>query len=84
MDELVSVIVPVYNVEPYIDQCIKSILNQEYQNFELILIDNLSTDNSLEKCREYEKKDSRIRVLENPQRGVSGTRNKGLEIARGD
>lgn len=59
----ISVIVPVYNIENYIEECIKSILNQTLRDFELLLVDDGSTDNSLNICREYEKKDNRIKVI---------------------
>lgn len=83
MEDIVSIIVPVYNVESYLPQCVNSILNQSYTNFELILIDNYSTDNSFSICKEYEKKDNRIKVLQSKVKGVSSTRNVGLNYAKG-
>ena len=59
----ISIIVPVYNTEKYIERCIRSILNQSYKNMEIICVDDGSKDNSLELLREYEQKDSRIKVL---------------------
>jgi glycosyltransferase involved in cell wall biosynthesis len=59
----ISIIIPVYNTEKYLDQCIQSILNQSYTNFEIILIDDGSTDSSLSICESYELKDNRIKVL---------------------
>lgn len=80
---LVSVIVPVYNTENYLDKCIKSILNQTYKNIELILIDNNSTDSSIQICQKYLKYDSRIRIFTEKKSGVSNARNLGLEKAKG-
>ena len=79
---MVSIIVPVYNAEAYIDPCISSVLNQSYHNLELILIDDGSTDASLRKCRMWEK-DSRVTVLSTENRGVSAARNLGLQHAAG-
>lgn len=82
----VSIIMPVYNAEKYLKQAIESVLNQTYINFELILINDASTDNSKEICREYSKKDSRIVLLENnsENHGPGPTRNIGLEQMRGE
>lgn len=79
-----SVIVPVYNAEDYLLQCVESILNQEYDDFELILIDDGSTDNSPAMCDEYAKNDSRIKVIHKPNGGASDARNAGLKSAVGD
>ena len=84
MDELISVIVPVYNVENYIDNCVKSILEQTYKSFELILINDGSTDSSLLKCKQLEQKDSRIKVLNRQNGGASAARNSGLDVATGN
>jgi len=81
---LVSVIVPVYNVERYLDRCINSIINQIYSNIEIILINDGSTDGSLEKCKEYERKDSRIKVISKKNTGVSDSRNHGINAATGE
>lgn len=81
---MISVIVPVYNVEKYIRRCIDSICNQTYRNLEIILVDDGSTDLSGEICDEYEKKDSRIRVIHQSNQGLSGARNTGLDNANGD
>lgn len=78
-----SFIVPVYNVEKYLPECIESILNQSFTDYEIILIDDGSTDNSLEVCRYYQKKDNRIKVVTKPNAGLSHTRNTGLNIAMG-
>lgn len=82
--KLISVIVPVYNAEKFLSQCIESILGQTYKNIELILINDGSTDNSLNICYHYKALDSRVIVIDKKNEGVSATRNLGLEIARGD
>lgn len=81
--ELISVIVPVYNVELYLERCIDSIINQTYENLEIILVDDGSTDKSGEICDAYEKKDIRVRVLHKRNGGLSSARNSGLKIASG-
>lgn len=78
-NEKVSIIIPVYNVEKYLEKCIKSVINQTYKNIEIILIDDGSIDNSGKICDEYAKKDSRITVLHKKNSGVSSARNLGLE-----
>lgn len=80
---LFSVIVPVYNVEKYIDECIQSIINQTYQEFELILIDDGSTDKSLQICMKYAEKDKRVKVFHQENSGPSVARNKGIKNAKG-
>ena len=79
----ISIIVPVYNVEKYLENCIESILNQTFKDFELILVDDGSTDNSCKICDIYEKKDSRIKVIHKNNGGLSSARNAGLDIACG-
>lgn len=79
----ISVIVPVYNVEPYLHRCIDSILNQTFTDFELILVNDGSTDNSGKICDEYAKKDNRIKVIHQENSGQSFARNTGLDIAQG-
>lgn len=81
---LFSVIVPIYKVEDYLSQCIESVLKQSYKNFELILVDDGSPDNSGEIADEYAKKDNRIHVLHKENGGLSDARNKGLSIANGE
>lgn len=81
---LISVIVPVYNVEQYLDQCIQSILNQTYKDFELVLINDGSKDNSLAICQKYAATDSRIILVDQPNAGVSAARNKGIDLAKGE
>lgn len=84
VNPLLSIIVPVYNVEQYLRKCIDSILSQTYTDFELILVDDGSTDNSGKICDEYALKDNRIIVLHKENGGVSSARNCGLDIAKGD
>lgn len=83
MDKI-SVIVPVYNVLNYLEECVDSILRQSYENIELILIDDGSNDGTDELCDQLAKVDERIRVIHKSNGGVSDTRNKGLEVALGD
>ncbi len=80
----ISVIVPVYNSEKYLEKCLESIINQTYKKLEIILIDDGSIDESGKICDEYAKKDSRIKVIHKKNEGVSAARNQGLEIATGE
>ena len=80
----VSVVVPIYNVENYLEECIESILNQTYSNIEVILIDDGSTDGSGALCDEYKKKDKRIYVLHKKNGGLSDARNIGIDNAKGE
>ena len=82
-ETLISIIVPVYNIEEYLPRCIESVLKQTYTNFELILVDDGSKDKSGEICDEYQKKDSRIRVIHKKNGGSSSARNEGIKIAKG-
>lgn len=82
-NELVSVVVPVYNVEPYLRRCLDSIINQTYENMEIILVNDGSVDGSGRICGEYCKRDGRIFLLTQEHRGVSGARNTGINAARG-
>lgn len=81
---LISIIVPVYNVEKYLPECIESILSQSYSNFELILVDDGSKDKSGIICDEYAKRDNRIKVYHKQNGGVSSARNLGLDNADGE
>lgn len=81
--ELISIIVPIYNVEKYLNKCVESILKQTYDNLEIILVDDGSLDNCGNICDEYAKKDSRIIVLHKTNGGLSDARNKGINIAKG-
>ncbi len=82
MDKI-SVIIPVYNVEPYIRKCIDSVINQTYINLEIILVDDGSTDNSGKVCDEYATKDKRVKVLHKRNGGVSSAKNAGLKEVTG-
>lgn len=84
MQPLVSVIVPVYKVEKYLERCVNSILNQTYKNFELILVDDGSPDKCPEMCDEYAKKDLRVKVIHKENGGVSDARNVGMDEAKGE
>ena len=81
---LISVIVPVYNVENYIHRCVDSIINQTYKNLEIILVDDGSPDNCGYICDEYARKDNRIVVVHQTNGGLSAARNAGLDICRGE
>lgn len=80
----ISIIVPVYKVEKYLDRCINSILNQTFRDFELILVDDGSPDNCPQMCDRWQEKDSRIRVIHKANGGASSARNAGLKIAKGE
>ena len=80
----ISVIVPVYNAEKYLSRCIDSILVQTFTCFELLLVDDGSTDCSGRICDEYAKRDTRIRVIHKENGGVSSARNLGLDNAKGE
>lgn len=80
----ISVIVPVYNVEKYLRRCVDSLFNQTYRNLEIILVNDGSTDSSLQICNECAQKDERIVVINKPNGGLSSARNAGLDAATGD
>lgn len=82
-NELISVVVPIYNVEKYLRQCLDSIQNQTYQNFECLLINDGSPDNSADICREYVEKDSRFKYFEKENGGLSDARNYGIRQSKG-
>lgn len=84
MKEKISVIVPVYNVKLYLHKCVDSILDQTYQNIEVLLIDDGSTDGSSDICDAYTEKDSRIKVVHKKNGGLSSARNTGLDMATGE
>ena len=81
--ELISIIVPVYKVEKYLDKCVNSILKQTHKNLEIILVDDGSPDNCGKMCDEFASKDSRIKVIHKENGGLSSARNAGIEIATG-
>ena len=83
MNPTVSIIVPVYNAEKTLKRCVDSILGQEYEDLELILVDDGSTDGSGPLCDAFGNQDSRVRVLHKENGGVSDSRNMGLKLARG-
>lgn len=84
MDSLISVIVPIYNVEKYLDRCVDSIINQTYKNLEIILVDDGSPDNCPKMCDDYAKIDNRIKVVHKENGGLSDARNVGMEVATGE
>ena len=85
MDKKVSILLPVYNVEKYLNRCMDSILNQTYENLEIILVDDCSEDNSLNICLEYAEKDNRIKVIKKEEHtNAPDVRNVGLDNATGD
>ena len=83
MNKLVSIIVPVYNSEKFLKNSIESVLEQTYKNIELILIDDGSTDNSLEVCNNFRLKDERVKIISTENKGVSNARNLGIKNAQG-
>lgn len=83
MKELISVIVPIYRVEKYLEPCIESIINQTYKNLEIILVDDGSDDNCGEICDKYAKIDARIKVIHKKNAGLNNARKSGIKIASG-
>lgn len=83
-DAVVSVIVPVYNVQQYLPQCIESILAQTYQRLEIILVDDGSTDGSGKLCDEFAQRDRRIKVIHKPNGGLPDARNAGTAACSGE
>lgn len=81
--ELISIVIPVYKVELYLEKCIESIINQTYKNLEIIIVDDGSPDNCPQICDEYSKKDKRIKVIHKENGGLSDARNAGIDIATG-
>ena len=81
---LVSIIVPVYNIEKYLEQCINSLINQTYSNIEIILVNDGSNDRSSNICERYEKKIDNIMLLNKPNGGLSDARNYGISAAKGE
>lgn len=84
MKPVISIIVPVYNAEKYLDQCVQSLMAQSLREIEIILIDDGSVDNSGEMCDEYSKNDNRVKVVHQNNQGQSVARNNGIEISTGD
>ena len=83
MQDIVSVIVPIYNAEQTLDRCVRSILDQRYEALEIFLINDGSLDGSLRICSRYAEQDNRITVVDTPNRGVSAARNEGIKRAKG-
>ena len=84
MKEQISIVVPVYNVEQYLEKCVNSIINQTYKNLEIILVDDGATDSSGNMCDELAKSDNRIKVYHKENGGLSDARNYGVERATGE
>ncbi len=84
MEPLISVIIPIYNVEKYLKKCIDSVISQTYKNLEIILVDDGSPDNCGIICDEYAQKDDRIIVIHKKDGGLSDARNAGIEICKGE
>ncbi len=84
MEKLISVVVPVYNVERYLEKCIRSIINQSYKNLEVILVDDGATDHSGELCDKFASMDARIKVIHKENGGLSDARNAGIDVATGE
>lgn len=82
-EPLISVIIPVYNVELFLEQCLESILQQTYSNIEVICVDDGSTDKSLDICQKYKERDNRVFVIHKNNQGVSSARNTGVDFAHG-
>lgn len=84
MDNVISIIIPVYNVATYLSECLDSVLSQDYEALEILLIDDGSTDDSGVICDKYAEKDSRIRVVHQPNGGAAAAKNTGLQMATGE
>lgn len=84
MNEVISIIIPVYRVEKYVAKCLESVIHQSYQNLEIIVIDDGSPDRAGEICDEYARMDSRIKVIHQKNQGLSAARNRGIHEATGD
>lgn len=79
-----SIILPIYNVETYLADCLNSILNQDFEHYEILAINDGSTDNSLDVCKIFARKDNRIKIFNQPNKGLSEARNKGIQEATGE
>ena len=83
-ESLISIVVPIYNVEKYLNRCVDSILNQTYRDIEIILVDDGSPDRCGSICDEYQKRDTRIKVIHKKNGGLSDARNAGIKMAHGE
>ena len=83
MEEKISIIIPIYNSSKYLSKCLESVINQTYKNIEILLLNDGSKDNSMEICEYYSNKDKRIRIFNNSNKGVSYTRNYGIDQSTG-
>ncbi|MBF1605471.1 MAG: glycosyltransferase, partial [Prevotella shahii] len=81
---LISVVIPVYNMQHTLDRCVDSVLKQTFDNMEVLLVDDGSTDSSAQKCDSWAEKDARVQVLHQPNGGLSKARNTGIAHADGD
>jgi len=81
---MISIIIPIYNVEQYLDECVKSVVNQTYKDLEIILVDDGSPDSCPQKCDKWAETDSRIKVVHKKNGGLSSARNAGLAVAQGE
>lgn len=84
MNDKISIIVPIYKVEKYLDKCVESLVNQTYTNLEIILVDDGSPDKCPEMCDKWAEKDSRIKVIHKPNGGLSDARNAGMKVVKGE
>ncbi|WP_066633812.1 glycosyltransferase [Desulfolucanica intricata] len=84
VNPIISIVVPVYNVEQYLDRCVNSLINQTFKDIEIILVDDGSTDNSPKLCDEYARQDNRIKVIHKKNGGLSDSRNMGIHYAKGE
>ncbi len=84
MEKLVTIVIPVYNVEKYLDKCVSSVVNQTYKNLEIILVDDGSPDNCPQMCEDWAQKDSRIKVIHKENAGLGMARNTGIDNANGE
>lgn len=82
--DLVSIVIPAYNVEDYVEECVNSILKQTYTEYEVIIIDDGSSDNTYKICKELASKNPKVYIYQQENQGVSSARNKGLEVAKGN
>ena len=82
-EDLISIVIPVYKVEKYLEKCVESVINQTYKNLEILLVNDGSPDNCPKICDEYAQKDNRIKVIHKENGGLSDARNAGIDVAAG-